>query len=55
MNTELNYSDGDRVMVMAGKTPLTFVREKGGSWRLTNLSDFTIDAYIKAGKAEMLS
>lgn len=54
--TDLNYSDGDKLLVPMGKgvAPLVYRREGGGAWKLMNLTDFTVDALIKAGKAELL-
>lgn len=49
----LNYSDGDKVTIMAGDVPLTYQR-KDGAWHLMVLSDFYVDAYIRAGKGELL-
>jgi len=51
--TEMNYSDGDKVVIKAAGIPLTYQR-KGGAWHLMVLTDFYVDAYIKAGKGELL-
>ena len=54
--TDLNYSDGDKLMVSTGKggAPLIYRRENGGAWKLMNLNDFLVDALVKSGQAELL-
>lgn len=51
--SDLNFEDGDRVLIKAGNAVLVYRREHGGAWKLMNLTDWLVTALIDAGKAEL--